>query len=978
MKRIYIISLLIFSLFSSYSQDSLVKTITPAERWADSVMQTLSIEEMIGQLLVIRANTPNQEYYPVIDQYITKYNIGGVTFFGGHPTLQAIQTNKWQKLAKTPLFISIDGEWGPAMRLDSIMAFPYQMTLGAIVDDSIIYRMGLEVARQCKRLGIQINFAPDVDINSNPDNPVIHMRSFGENREDVARKGILYMKGMQDGGLIVTAKHFPGHGDTGSDSHYTLPVISHSRARLDSVELYPFRKLIEAGLDGIMIAHLNIPSLEKSPNTASTLSSSIVNDLLRNELGFNGLIVTDALDMKGVTLNNTPGDIELEALKAGNDILLLSANVPAAVNRIMTAIDSGEIQGDLVKERCRKILLYKYKAGLNNLKPVETKGLADDLSTPYTELLNRQLFEGSVTIVRNINNLIPLSNLDTLRIASVSSGHGAITAFQERLECYAPITGFALKKEPADSDLVALKESLKHFNLVIFAVQNTSIWGGKPYGISEKIVNFISELSKDKQVILDLFASPYALRLFENSVQPGAIVMSYQDHKLMQDVSAQAIFGGIPVSGRLPVTCGKLYPSGISIQTNAVRLKYTIPEELGIEKESLAPIDSMIKDAMEKKIFPGCQVWAAKDGKVFYMESFGYHTYTNEIQVKNNDAYDIASLTKVAASTLAVMRMVDEDKLDIDFQLQEYLPYLKGSGKGEIIIREMMAHQSKLTPWIPFYKYTMTDKKPDTAFYRSTISEDFPVRVAENMYIRKNYQYVIFDSILSSPMLKTSSYKYSDLGFYFIPEIMKNLVNKPFDEFLSLIFYKPLGLSTLGYLPRKRISLARIPPTELDTIYRMQLVHGDVHDQGAAMLGGISGHAGLFSDANDLGIIAQMLLQDGTYGNVNYLDSATIREFTEWQFPLNDNRRGIGFDKPLPEYTEEGPCCKSASPSSFGHSGFTGTYIWIDPASNLSYIFLSNRVYPDATNNKLAGSHLRAKIHQVFYDAIKKSATFAN
>jgi CubicO group peptidase (beta-lactamase class C family) len=322
--------------------------------------------------------------------------------------------------------------------------------------------------------------------------------------------------------------------------------------------------------------------------------------------------------------------------------------------------------------------------------------------------------------------------------------------------------------------------------------------------------------------------------------------------------------------------------------------------------------------------------------------------------------------------------MVDEKKIDLDQQLQEYLPYLKGSGKGEIIIREMMAHQSKLTPWIPFYKYTLKDKKPDSAFYRSSISEDFPVRVAEHMYIRKNYQYTIFDSILSSPMLKTSGYKYSDLGFYFIPEIMKNLVNKPFDEYLSKAFYSPMGLSAAGFLPRKRFSLDRIPPTELDTIFRMQLVQGDVHDQGAAMLGGISGHAGLFSDANDLGIIAQMLLQDGSYGNVKYLDSATIKEFTEWQFPLNDNRRGVGFDKPLQEYIPEGPCCKSASPSSFGHSGFTGTYIWVDPESKLSYIFLSNRVYPDASNNKLAGSNLRAKIHQVFYDAIKKSTTFAN
>ncbi|NTV83992.1 MAG: serine hydrolase, partial [Bacteroidales bacterium] len=536
---------------------------------------------------------------------------------------------------------------------------------------------------------------------------------------------------------------------------------------------------------------------------------------------------------------------------------------------------------------------------------------------------------------------------------------------------------FSIKKDPSDAELISLKEGLKPFNLIIISIQNTSIWGGSPYGISEKMVKFVGDISKSKKVILDLFASPYALSLFENITQPGSIVLSYQDHPLMQDISAQAIFGGIPVTGRLPVTAGKLFAYGISMQTSAIRLKYTIPEELGINRSDLSPIDSMVRDAMKKKVFPGCQVWAAKDGKVFYMQSFGYHTYENKIPVQNTDVYDLASLTKIAASTISVMRMNDEKKLDIDNQLQTYLPYLKGSDKGEINIREMMAHQAKLTPWIPFYKYTMKDKKPDTALYKNAISEDFPVRVAEKMYLKKNYQNVIFDSILSSPLLKTSGYKYSDLGFYFIPEIIQSLVNKSFDEYLSTTFYKPMGLSTTGFQPRKRIPLNRIPPTEKDTIFRQQLVHGDVHDQGAAMLGGISGHAGLFSDANDLGVLAEMLLQGGSYGGVKYLEPATIKEFTEWQFPLNDNRRGIGFDKPLQEYSPEGPCCKSASPSSYGHMGFTGTYIWIDPETQLTFIFLSNRVYPDATNNKLASMNLRPKIHQVFYDAIKKSTTFA-
>jgi beta-glucosidase-like glycosyl hydrolase/CubicO group peptidase (beta-lactamase class C family) len=948
----------------------------PGKRWADSVLHTLTVDEMIAQLMVIRANNPNQPYFDLIDEYITDYNIGGVTFFGGHPRLQAIQTNKWQAMAKTPLLISIDGEWGPAMRLDSMISFPYQMTLGAISDDSLIYRMGLDVARQCKALGVQLNFAPVVDINSNPANPVIHMRSFGENKEDVARKGIMYMKGMQDGGILVTAKHFPGHGDTGTDSHHTLPLISHSKARLDTVETYPFRQLMEAGLDGIMIAHLRIPSLDSASGSASTLSQPIVTGYLRDEMGFDGLIVTDALDMKGATQNNTPGQIELEAFKAGNDILLLSANVPVAISTIRKALESGEINEEMLRERCRKVLEYKYKAGLSQPLKIDIVKLDRVLNDPAIELTVRKLFEQSVTIVRNENSILPLDRLDTLRIASVSIGYGRTTPFQERLQYYTAIDLFSLKKEPSDTEIALLKGQLSSYNLVVISLQNTSIWGGSPYGITSQALKFIRECSASKQVVLDLFATPYALKLLDKATRPAGIVMSYQDHPLAQDLSAQAIFGGITATGRLPVTASTDFPYGTGVVTSATRLKYTIPEELGINRELLAPIDSLVAESIRKKIFPGCQIFAAKDGKVFYIKSFGYHTYDKILPVGNFDLYDLASLTKVVATTASVMKLEDEGRIDIDKQMQEYLPYLKGTTKGTIILREMMAHQSRLTPWIPFYKYTMKNDGPDSAFYRTGISEGFPVRVADNLYLRKNYDHVIYDSIISSKLLPANSYKYSDLGFYIMPEILENIFNLPFEDYVRKSFYRPLGMSTTGFLPRERFGLNQIVPTEDDKIFRKQLIHGDVHDPGAAMLGGVAGHAGLFSDANDLGIFAQMLIQGGTYGGIQYILPETLDEYTHQQFPLNDNRRGVGFDKPLPDYDDDGPCCRSASPESYGHSGFTGTYLWVDPQNGLTYIFLSNRVYPDAENNRLSSLKIRPKIHQCFYDAIEKSTNF--
>lgn len=959
------------------SQDPPQAGDAPEDRWADSVLSTLSLKEKIAQLMIIRANNPNQPYLDVISSYIKEYNIGGVTFFGGHPVAQALQTNTWQALAKTPMFISIDGEWGPAMRLDSMVSFPYQMTLGAIRSDSLIYRMGLEVARQCKALGIHINFAPVVDINSNPANPVIHMRSFGENREDVARKGIMYMKGMQDGGLIVTAKHFPGHGDTGTDSHHTLPLVPHSRQRIDSLEAYPFRELINAGLDGIMIAHLNVPALEENPNTPSTLSRGIVTGYLREELGFDGLIVTDALDMKGVTGSAAPGDIEVRALLAGNDILLLSASVPAAVNRVMKAVETGEISEELINERCRKVLRYKYKAGLGGFSPVSPSSMVPELNHPASVLVTRQLFEEAVTIARDDRSILPLQGLDTLRIASVSTGYGRITPFQERLQYYAPVTAFSLSKEPSEAEVSMMLDRLKEFSLVIIAVQNTSIWGGSPYGIHPQVSRFIRECATERKIILDLFSTPYALKSFENLPPAAAVIMSYQDHPQMQDVSAQVIFGGIPATGTLPVTASGRFPQGTGLFTDAIRLKYALPEELGISSQWLHPIDSLVKDCIDKRIFPGCQVWAAKDGVVFLARSYGAHTYENKNPVGDFDLYDVASLTKIAATTLSVMRLQDEGKIDIDRQLVAYMPDLEGSNKARIIIREMMAHQARLKPWIPFYKYTLLEGKPDSTIYRQSPQGEFDVRVAENLYIRESYKQAIFDSIRSSALLRTNNYKYSDLGFIYLAEIIGSLAGKSIDNFTHEQFYAPLGLSTTGYLPRYRFPLNRIIPTEQDKVFRNQLVHGDVHDPAAAMLGGVSGHAGLFSNANDMGILGQMLLNRGSYAGLSYIRPETIQDYTSYQFPLNSNRRGVGFDKPLPEFSTSGPVCQSASKDSFGHSGFTGTYLWVDPANGLVYVFLSNRVYPDAENNKLSGMNIREKIHEYLYDAIKKSAIFA-
>jgi beta-glucosidase-like glycosyl hydrolase/CubicO group peptidase (beta-lactamase class C family) len=980
MKRhlvIFIIILLVFKVnFSGYAQE-LNTTDSQAMHWADSVIGTLSLNEMIGQLIIVRANHPNEKYLPEVGKYIQDFGIGGVTFFGGSPYRQALQTNIWQKASKTPLLVCIDAEWGLGMRLDSAFSFPYQMTLGAIQENSSLMEMGKQVAMQCKRMAIQMNFAPVVDINSNPSNPVIHMRSFGQDKYRVTAKSKAYMEGMMSECLLVAAKHFPGHGDTDTDSHHTLPVIRHDKERLDSTELFPYRMLIENGLNGIMTAHLHIPLLDSSLNTPATLSAIIVSDLLRDEMQFSGLAITDALDMKGITNHFCPGQIEVKAIQAGNDLLLLSTNIPAVIDSIRTAIQNGHLSENTIREKCHKVLTYKYMAGLNNPTVIELRNLLDDLNPVESKVLKRQLFEEAVTLVKNEAGLIPLTRLDTLQLASVSIGLGRETPFQERLKYYSSIDNYWLEGKPTKETASNLINKLKIYNLVIVSVQNTGIWTRNNFNISETAIEFIRQLQSEKKIILDIFASPYALSLFEELTGAGAIVISYQDDPVMQEVSAQAIFGGVPIRGRLPVDGSPEFPIGTGMDTESTRLKYTIPEAAGIHSKHLYPIDSIVNECIEERVFPGCQVMAIKDGQVFFLKSFGYHTYDKKLPVDDFDLYDLASLTKAAASTSALMKLKEEGRIDIDQMLIHYLHYLQGTDKATIIIRNMMAHQARLKPWIPFYISLVEEGKPDPDVFQPEISEDFPVRVAENLYIRKGYERVIMDSIIFSQLLKTSDYKYSDLGYYFLKEIIGNVTNKELNDYVWKKFYKPLGMSSTGFLPRKSFNLERIVPTEYDRVFRQQLLHGDVHDQGAAMLGGVAGHAGLFSNANDMGIFLQMLLNEGAYGGITYFQPETVHEFTQLQSPLNENRRGIGFDKPLIEFEEDGPTCEGASKLSFGHSGFTGTYMWADPANGLIYVFLSNRVHPDSGNNKISEWNIRTKIHQFFYDAIEKSKIFA-
>jgi len=965
----------IFVFFLQFSVFGITLTAgasNPDSTWVDSVFKSLSFEQRIAQLMIIRAWSNHDTIYDdSLTSVITTCNVGGVCFFKGTPHRQAALINRWQQVTRTPLLVSIDAEWGMGMRIDSAFSFPRALTLGASPDDSLNYTMGTLVADACKRLGIQINFAPVVDINNNPKNPVIHFRSFGEDRERVTRKSALYMKGMQDRGIMATAKHFPGHGDTDTDSHLTLPVINHSRNRMDSIELYPFKALISDSVKGIMIAHLYVPCFDSTKDLPTTLSRNVITGLLKQQLGFKGFVITDALDMQGVTNYFKPGEIEIKALLAGNDILLLPQHVELAIRSIKTAVDSGRIDSTLINEKCRKILRLKKEMGLNHSRSIGCDHLTADLNPPEAFALEQKIFKSSITLIANPLNRIPVTGIGQRTMACLSIGDSNTTVFQQTLSEYARVDHFNCENAPVGTASDSLIKVLSRYDLLIIGCHKIHNYPADSFGLTRSTLLLIDTLTKTNRSVLAFFGSPYALGFIAHPEQAEALVLTYQDSPVAEKCAAELIFGGIPARGTLPVmTSG--YRSGTGETTEKTRLETVLPLETGLPDSAFRPIDSLAISGITAGAYPGCQVLFAKDGKIVYRKSFGSPRYNDSTKVVNNDLYDLASITKIAATTLAVMKLYEEGKINPDDSLGNLLPGLKWSNKADLKISEVMTHQAGLQTWIKFYEKTLASGQPDPEIYRQDSSAGFPCRVADHMYIREDYRDTLFHAIIDSPLRNSRDYKYSDLGFYLLLLVVERLSGQSFDQYLETQFYRPMGLQTMGFNPLKRFRRSQIIPTEMDTIFRQQLVWGDVHDPGAAMLGGISGHAGLFSDSHDLAVVMQMLLNGGWYGGHQYLKPSTIAEFTRVRFPGTGNRRGLGFDKPLLNDDSDGPACKSASPSSFGHSGFTGTYAWADPSNNLVYIFLSNRIYPSASNQKLSEMNIRTRIHQSMYDILNK------
>jgi beta-N-acetylhexosaminidase len=943
--------------------------------WVDSVYNSMSAEERLGQLFMIRAHSDlGPDHVAKVERLIEEYHVGGLCFFQGTAEKHARLINQYQQISSIPLMIAIDGEWGLGMRLkSSTISFPKQLMLGAIQDNYLIYEMGREIARHCRRLGIHVNFAPVVDVNNNPENPVINMRSFGEDRYNVAAKGYQYMLGLQDGNVMACAKHFPGHGDTGKDSHYELPVIPHDISRLDSIEFFPFQMLIDNGLQSMMIAHLNIPALDDAPNRPTTVSQRTVSALLKKKMGFGGLIFTDALEMKGLTNFYGPGPAAAEALRAGNDVLLLPTDIQAALKAIGQYVRDGKISIETIRIRVKRILRAKYRLGLIKKQAVKQEKVREDLNRRDAIALKRKLIEASMTLVRDKKELVPLKHIHQIDIASLSIGHAKKTDFQNMLHRYIPhISLYTGKDIPSDQQ----KRLLKLFadkDLVIVSLQNMSEYASRNFGLSQSAIDFIHALQKQSPVLLTIFGNPYALNFFDDI---ESVLVAYMEEPMIEEIAAQAIMGVTGINGRLPVTASTKSRFGDFVgRAPLFRLGYDIPERVGLNTDSLQYIDSLMAEAIEEEATPGAIVLAAKDGRIVFRKAYGHHTYRKERKVQIDDIYDLASITKVAAATLAIMRLYERGQIDLFEPISTYLPELDTTDKKEMILYDILAHRAGLVPWIPFYEKTVLVNRqrssPMPELYHKKQEGLFNIPVTASLYMRQDYVDTIWQEIRRTPLRDDRDYRYSDLGFYFIAQIVHRLTGMPLDQYVEEAFYQPMGLREIGYQPWKRFPLEKVPPTEKDNYFRNQYIQGYVHDMGAAMLGGVSGHAGLFSKADDLAAIFQMLLNGGYYGGQQFLQPTTIDYFTTRH--KKDLRRGLGFD--MKQLDEETVLNMSplASTRTFGHLGFTGTCVWADPQHNLIYIVLTNRTWPSMKNYKWGKNDYRPRIQSVIYRALMNS-----
>ena len=957
--------------------------------WVDSVMNKLSFKEKVGQLFIYTiAPIDTKRNLELLHEAVETHKVGGLLFSGGKMQTQVELTNRAQKQAKVPVMITFDGEWGLAMRLRGTPVFPRNMVLGCIRDNQLIYEYGSEVARQCRQIGVQVNFAPVADVNINPKNPVINTRSFGEDPVQVADKVIAYAYGLEGGGVLSVCKHFPGHGDTDVDSHKSLPVLPFTRERLDSVELYPFKKAIRAGLGGMMVGHLQVPVIEPVGGLPSSLSRNVVYDLLTDELAFKGLVFTDALAMKGVSGN---GHVSLQALKAGNDMVLAPRNLKEEIPAVLEAVEKGELAREDIENKCRKVLTYKYVLGLKKKTFIQLSGLEQRINRPQTRDLIRRLNQAAITVLNNKNHILPLHADKAQTLALLEIGKpGETEVLAKQMSRYTSLARFRLRPNQTEAENRRLRDSLATYKRIVIAVSEQRL---APYH------SFFAKFAPENPAIYLFFTPGKMMMQIHHAVSHApAVILGHSHNSDVQRQTADILFAKATADGRLSASIGGLFPTGAGVTITPETPLHFIPEEHGLSSALLKKIDTIALDGIQQGAYPGCQVVVLKNGHVMVDKAFGTYAGKGSPGVESTDIYDLASLSKTTGTLLAVMKLYDKGRFNLTDKISDYLPFLQRTDKKDITIREILYHQSGLPPWLPFYQEvidkdsydgrlfsarkdahhpvqigTATWANPRFKFKSEYISPvetgDYTIQICDSLWLNRSFRKVIEEKIVEAP-LKQKRYVYSDIGFILLGMLVEQLAGMPMEAYLQREFYEPMGLERTGYLPLRRFAKSEIVPSNKDRFLRKETLQGYVHDEASAFFGGLAGNAGLFSTAREVARVYQMLLNGGEIDGKRYLSKETCNLFTTETSKIS--RRGLGFDKPDMEDPKKGNCASGVPAGVYGHTGFTGTCAWVDPENDLVYVFLSNRIYPNVTNRKLNQLHIRERIQEAIYDAMKK------
>lgn len=950
-------------------------------KWVDGQMEKMTLKQKVGQLFIYTLQPVTNQYSKnVLRKMVDDYGVGGLLFTGGELRKQVQMTNYAQAHASVPLMVTFDGEWGLGMRLKDTPSFPYNRVLGCIQNDSLLYEYGKEVARQCRLIGVQINFAPVADVDNNPNNPVINFRSFGSDPKRVAEKVAAYVKGLEDNGVMAVCKHFPGHGDTEIDSHNALPELNFDRARLDSIELYPFKKAVEAGIGGVMVGHLHAPSLGDGP---ASISQEVIMHTLIDELRFHGLVVTDALEMKGIAGHD---DVCARALIAGNDVVLSPRNLKKEIDGVMSALKKGRLSETDIDRKCRKVLSFKYALGLSSWKKVEEEGLAEKLVTPELLSLQQELSKAAVTVLKDSSSLVPLDlSVSGTVLLSVSPSLSEAYPFYHQLKQTFPVGWLHANVDSLD----AVKARLRPTQRVLVALHTDKV---EPYAA------LLEKLAKDKPLALICFGDMKMLEKIPEVVRHAStVILAHSDEKFVQRHVADLFLDNAYADGRLSIPLSGLFKAGDGLTVDPETPRQYSPEDVGMNASILSQIDSIAEEGIRLKAYPGCHVMILREGLPVYNKCFGSYTYEGKEQVKENSLYDLASLTKVTATLLAVMKLYDEGKFGLTDRVADYVPILKKTDKARITVQDLLFHESGLPAYWPFYeeavdmkscKGGLFRKKPDKnhtlklaenvyacndfrynpEWVSHVPSAEYPLQVADSLFLRSDFSKNIVEQIVKLP-LKGKSYRYSCLNFMLLKEMVEKIAGMPMDMYLDSVFYAPMGLRHTAFLPLRKFPKEQIVPSVETDFLRGGKLQGFVQDEAAAFMGGVSGNAGLFSTTQDVARIAQMWLDKGICGDRRYLSRATCELFTTLK--SRDSRRGLGFDKPDTKHTDNSPCSPEAPASVFGHTGFTGTCVWIDPDNELIFVFLSNRTYPSVyEQNNLVCYNIRTRMQQVMYQSI--------